>query len=98
MTFRRGDDVQHGAAGHEVGVDADDAPASGETIEKLLALCERRIEDLHVEAVAPQIRRYVQQPEGRIGPHDLDFLFVFEKKIAVSEEQVAHRLMTRGSH
>src|SRR6202041_1551216 len=88
--LRSGDDLQHRLARHQIGVEPDDTPTFCQAIEKLVALGECRVKNLDIETFATQERRYIQQPEGWVWPHDLNFLFVFEKEIAMSEQYVAH--------
>jgi hypothetical protein len=54
----------------------------------LLARGERGIENLGIQALLTQMRADVEYPERRVGLHDLKFLGILVKEIAVSEKNV----------
>ena len=57
-------------------------------IEEFLARCKCGIEYVSPKAFLSEMGADIENPQGRVGLHDLKLLGVFVKKIAVSEKYV----------
>ena len=85
-------DPDHIGPGHEVGVHAERLrPGRGEAGDERFAVAERGVERLDVEAGALEVGADVQQPQRRVGLHDLALLLVFPQEVAMSQQEVRHR-------